>query len=109
MKYYNFLNIFSRDEIDKFFSYRFNNYKISLIFKKKSIFDLLYFIFQNKFRILKKYFNNNLIKGFIYFNSFFATFLILFAYKLNRKLHLYVNYQALNAIIIKNKYLLLLI
>ena len=44
-KYYDFLNIFSRDKVDKLFSYRFNNYKISLIFEKNSIFDLLYFIF----------------------------------------------------------------
>ena len=45
MKYYDFLNIFFRDKVDKFFLYQFNNYKISLIFKKKliSIYYILYY------------------------------------------------------------------
>ena len=47
------------------FFYRFNDYKILIIFNKKLSFNFIYDIFQNEFKILKKYFDNNFIKEFI--------------------------------------------
>ena len=41
-KYYNFFDVFFRVKIDKFFFYRFNDYKILLMFNKKSSFDFIY-------------------------------------------------------------------
>ena len=96
-------------KINKFSFYHLSDYKIPLIFDKKSNFDLIYDIFQNELKILKKYFNNNLIKKFIRLNFFSITLFILFTRKLNEKLYFYINYRALNVIIIKNRYLLSLI
>ena len=56
-----------------------------------------------------KYLNNNLVKDFIRLNHSFVILLILFARKLNKDLNLYINHRVFNAIIIKNRYSLLLI
>ena len=69
-KYHDFFDVFFYTKVDKLFFDRFNNYKISLIFNKKLNFDSIYNIFQNKFKILKKYLNNNFIKEFIRLNFF---------------------------------------
>ena len=60
-KYQDFLNVFSREKTDKIFLYRFNNYKIDIIFEKKFDFGFIYEISQNKFKIFKKYLNDNLV------------------------------------------------
>ncbi|KAF2195548.1 hypothetical protein K469DRAFT_543593, partial [Zopfia rhizophila CBS 207.26] len=57
-----------------------------------------------KLKVLRKYFNNYFIKGFIR-----ATLLILFIPKKNRKLRLYINYRYFNKAIVKNYYLIFLI
>ena len=44
-KYYNFLNIFSRDEVNKLLLYRLNNYKIELKLEIESNYNFLYLIF----------------------------------------------------------------
>ena len=41
-EYRNFLNVFFYKEVDKLFLYRFNKYKINIIFEKKPGFDLIY-------------------------------------------------------------------
>ena len=43
-KYYDFLNIFSRNEANKLFLYRLNNYKIELKFDIEFNYDYLYSI-----------------------------------------------------------------
>ena len=101
--------MFSREEADKFLLYRFNNHKINIMLEKKFDFGFIYEISQNEFKIFKKYLNNNLVKEFIRLNHSFAVLLILFIRKSNKGLRFYVNYRALNAIIIKNQYLLSLI
>ena len=50
--------------------------------------------------------DKNLKKNFIQEVKTVAEFLILFVPKKNKKLRLYMDYRKLNAIIIKNKYLL---
>ena len=94
--------MFSREEIDKFFSYRFNDQKIDIVSEKKFGFDFIYKMSQNELKILKKYLNNNLIKSFIRFNHLFIVSFIFFVRKFNKDLRFYVNYRALNVIIIKN-------
>ena len=77
-KYHDFFDIFFYTKIDKFSFHRFNNHKISLIFDKKLNFNLIYDIFQDEFKILKKYLNNNLIKKFIRLNFSLTTLFIFF-------------------------------
>ena len=101
--------MFFYKKADKFFSYRFNDYKIDIIFEKKLGFDFIYEMSQNEFKVFKKYLNNNLIKEFIYSNHSFVASFVFFIRKLNEDLYFYVNYRTLNAIIIKNRYLLPLI
>ena len=108
-KYHDFLDIFFYIKIDKLSSHRFNNYKISLMLNKKSNFDLIYDMFQDELKILKKYFDNNFIKGFIRLSFFLITLLVFFTRKLNEEFRLYINYRVFNVIIIKNRYLLFLI
>ena len=59
--------------------------------------------------MLKKYLNNNFIKEFIRLNHSLAASFVFFIRKFNKDLRFCVNYRALNAIIIKNRYLLPLI
>ena len=57
--------MFFREKVDKLLLYRFNDYKINIIFEKKFDFNLIYKMLQNKFKIFKKYLNNNFVKEFI--------------------------------------------
>ena len=108
-KYQDFLNMFFREEVDKLFLYQFNDYKIDIIFEKKSEFDFIYEMSQNEFKIFKKYLNNNLIKEFIRSSYSLTASFIFFIRKFNEGLHFCVNYRIFNVIIIKNRYLFLLI
>ena len=62
-----------------------------------------------KLEILRIYIKTYLKTGFIQPFKSFAGAPILFDKKLNNSLHLYINYQGFNNLIIKNQYLLLLI
>jgi hypothetical protein len=55
---------------------------------------------------LRKYIKENLAKGFIRKSKSLAGFPILFVLKKDGKLRLCVNYQKLNNITVKNRYLL---
>ena len=59
--------------------------------------------------ILKIYIKNNLANKFIRSSKFLVKTPIFFDKKLDRSLQLYINYQDLNNLIIKNCYLLPLI
>jgi hypothetical protein len=58
---------------------------------------------------LRRYLNENLIKKFIRANRFHVVSFVMFVKKSEEELHFYVNYRVLNAIMIKNRYSLLLI
>ncbi|PYI33572.1 hypothetical protein BP00DRAFT_338735, partial [Aspergillus indologenus CBS 114.80] len=62
-----------------------------------------------KLNIIKKYFNKNLNKSFIYFSTFLAAVLVFLIYKFNNSFYIYIDYYTLNKIIIKNYYFILLI
>ena len=66
-------------------------------------------MFQKEFQILKKFFDENLAKGFIRASSFPAAAPVLFVKKPGKGLRLCVKYKTLNAITVKNKYPLPLI
>ena len=69
----------------------------------------LYLISKNKLLVIKKYINKHFNKGFIYFSISLAAAPIFFTKKLGEDIQFYINYSGLNAIIIKNKYLIPLI
>ena len=64
---------------------------------------------QDELKVLKKYLKKNLSKGFIRASSFPAASLVLFARKPEGGLQFCINYRQLNAMTIKNRYLLPLI
>ena len=59
--------------------------------------------------IIKEYVEKMLKKNYIRINTFLYTILILIIKKLNNDLRIYVNYRALNALIIRNQNIFLLI
>jgi hypothetical protein len=64
---------------------------------------------QQELLVLKKYLNENLKKGFISPSTSTVGSPILFIKKLGGGLRFYVDYRGLNAIIIKDRYLLPLV
>ena len=70
--------MFFREKIDKLFLYQLNDHKIDIMFEKKSDFDFIYEILQNKLKILKKYLNDNFVKKFIRLNHSFVVSFIFF-------------------------------
>jgi hypothetical protein len=59
--------------------------------------------------VLREYINENLKKEYIRFSTLPARYPVLFVSKPNGKLRMYVDYRQFNAIIVKNRYILLLI
>jgi hypothetical protein len=70
---------------------------------------LIYSLSERELETLKKYIDENLIKGYIKSSKSPARFTVLFVLKKNGKLRIYINYRKLNDIIIKNRYTLPLI
>ena len=64
-KYYEFLDVFSRQLTDILSSYQSYNHHICLKLRSQLIFKLLYNMSKNKLLMVKKYLNDNLIKEFI--------------------------------------------
>ena len=91
-------------EIDKLPEYRPYNYKISLKPRKQPPFSSLYGIFLNELKCLRKYLDENLLKGFIRASTSPVVVSILFVKKPEGGLRFYVDYRALNAITVKNRY-----
>src|SRR5205814_2274000 len=108
--YQNLFKVFSKKESKSLSSHRGHlNHHISLKKNVKSIFDLIYNLFKLELKILKEYIQDKLKKEFIY--SFISSFdsSILFIKKFDDNLRLYVDYRALNRMIIKNRYFISLI
>jgi hypothetical protein len=107
--YYKFLLVFDQQETDKFPPYRKYNHKIEFLLNKLLPAGPLYNISENELLVFRKFLEENLSKGFIRANLSLIVFLVLFAKKPNRRFCFYIDYRALNIIIIKNHYFLLLI
>ena len=69
----------------------------------------MYDMSSNESQVLKKYLEDNLSKEFIWTSSSYATASVIFVKKSEDSLQFCVDYCGLNALIIKNKYVLLLI
>ena len=103
--YKNLIEIFSKKESQTLSSHRDHlDHHISLEKNIKSIFDLIYNLFELELKVLKEYIQDNLKKEFIH--SFILSFdsPILFVKKFDDNLHLCVDYRVLNRMIIKNHY-----
>ena len=110
LKYYNFFNIFSLFSMVKQVKPNtINNYLIYVLEEKQLLYRLIYYLKLRKPRILKTYIKVNLTSRFINSSKSLASTLILFVLKKKSSLHLYVDCQKLNNLIIKNCYLLLFI
>ena len=76
---------------------------------KEPLFKLLYTLLENKLAVLRQYIVDNLQRGQIQPSISWVGALIIFIPKKDKTLYLYINYQALNKITLKNYYLLPLI
>ena len=72
-------------------------------------FGPLYRISRTELETLKKYLEDNLSKNLIKYSSSLIGAPVLFVKKIDKSLHLYVDYRGLNKIIVKNRYPLPLI
>ena len=79
-----------------------NKHTIKLKKGKQLLFSLIYSLGPVKLKTLKIYIKTNLASNFIWPFKSLVGVLILFNRKLDRSLRLYVDYQDLNNIIIKN-------
>ena len=85
------------------------NHKIFIIEDKTLEKTAIYLLLSKKLEILWMYLDENLKKEFIREFQSLTEYLILFVLKKNKKLWLYVDYQRLNNITVRNSYLLSLI
>ena len=108
-KYHDFVNVFFWADSDIPPAHRPYDHKIPLMEEKTPPWDSLYSMSQDELKVLKKYLEENLGKGFIRASSSPAMSPVLFACKPEDGLRFRVNYRQLNAITIKNQYLLPLI
>lgn len=86
-----------------------NKYVIDLFKDKQPFYGAICSLGLVELEILKVYLKTHLKTGFIWLSTSPARVLIFFYKKSDSNLHLYVNYQDLNKLIIKNRYVLLLI
>ena len=86
-----------------------HDYNIKLEEGKSSVFKSLYNLSKIKLHVLKDYIKQALSMGWICVLINPVKTLILFILKKDRTLQLYIDYYALNNIIIKNQHSLLLI
>ncbi len=84
-------------------------YFINLMKSKMSCIESIYKITQDEFTAIWDYLNSALKKKWIYSSSSFAKASVLFIKKLNKSLHLCMNYHDLNEITVKNNYSLSLL
>jgi len=108
-KYFKFLNIFFKKNVDILSLYQAHNHVIHL--KEDAQFSVfaLYNMSRDEILELHHYLNENLSKDFIRVNHFQTIIFVLFIKKLEEELRFCVNYQDLNAITVKNQYSLSLI
>ncbi|SLM34769.1 retrotransposon nucleocapsid protein [Lasallia pustulata] len=77
-EYHKFLNIFSRQEADMLPVHQSYNHKIPLEDGKQPIFRAFYGMSQDELKVLQKYLDDHLSKGFIWASSFPAAAPVLF-------------------------------
>ena len=108
-EYHEFRDVFNRSKADKLPPHREYDYKIKLTSEGVPFRSRLYPISGYKLQKLKDYIAKNLGKGFIELRKILYGSPILFAFKLNRDLRLYIDYRVFKFIIKRNRYPILLI
>ena len=108
-EYHEFLDVFSRQLADTLPSHQPHDHHIHLKLRSQLTFEPLYDMSRDELLVLKKYLDDNLIKGFIQASSSPAASPVLFVHKPGDGLQFCVDYRGLNAIMIKNCYSLPLI
>jgi hypothetical protein len=105
-EYHEFLNVFDKKTFNILVSHRSYDHKIVL--KKDAVFEyiLLYKMFEEKLKVVKKYLENNLEKRFIAANRSSFVSSVMFMKKTNESLRFCVDYKKLNQLIKKNRYFL---
>jgi len=109
LKYHDYLDMFDRAMTDQLSSHHLYDHKIELIDKKTSSRSRLYHMSDYKLQKMKNYLIKHLNKSFISSSSISYTSLILFIEKKDNSLRFCVDYRKLNALIKRDRYLLLLI
>lgn len=109
-KYYDYADVFTFDLAMKLpENTGINKYAIELIERKQPPYEPIYGLSLVDLKILKVYIKTHLKTRFIKPFKYLTKTPILFDKKLDCSLHLYIDYQGLNNLIIKNRYPLLLI
>ncbi len=106
-RYFEFLDVFFKKNIDILSSHRAHDHVIHL--KEDAQFSVfaLYDMSRDEILELRRYLNENLSKDFIQVSRFQTITSVLFIKKLEEELRFCVNYRDLNAITVKNRYSLL--
>jgi hypothetical protein len=108
-KYQDFANVFNKTNVDKLLEHDSQNYAIETIENKLFSFESIYNLSITELKTLREYFDKHLKKKFITFSHSSTKVSILFVKKSSENLRLCVDYRSLNAITIKNRYLIFLI
>ena len=109
-KYANFSNVFSLDSGAKLLEHTgINDHLINLLDNKQSHYGPIYSVGPVELETVKTYIKANLASGFIRLSKSHASAPIIFVRKRDSSLRLYIDYQELNNLTIKNHYLLALI
>lgn len=104
IEYYDLLEVFSRHDADTLPPRRPYDHKIHLEPGQTPGYGPLYGMSQDELRVLKKYLDDNLKKGFIRASSSPAASPVLFVKKPGGGLRFCVDYRALNSITVKDRY-----
>lgn len=109
-KYANFIDVFSSDSAAELYKHTIiNNHSINLVNNMQPLFGPIYSLRLVELETLKTYIQTNLVNGLIQPTKLPADTQILFVCKKNNSFKLFVNYQDLNNLTIKNRYLFPLI
>jgi len=103
-EYHEFLDVFSRREADKLPPHRSYDHKIQLTEGSEPSFGPLYDMSREELQVLRKELDENLERGFIRSSVSPAASPVLFVRKPGGGLRFCVDYRALNAITVKNRY-----
>jgi hypothetical protein len=108
-KYQDFANVFNKTNVDKLSEHDSQNHAIETIESKSLSFESFYNLSIIELKTLREYLDEHLKKKFIISSHSSTRVSILLIKKSSEDLRLCVDYRELNAIIIKNRYFILLI
>jgi Retroviral aspartyl protease./Reverse transcriptase (RNA-dependent DNA polymerase). len=104
LEYHEFLDVFSQKEADKLPPHRGYDHKIKMKEGSEPPFGPLYDMSREELLVLRQYLEENLGKGFIRASRSPAASPVLFVRKPGGGLRFCVDYRALNALTVKNRY-----